>query len=84
MGNAQVDYGLLRLRSKDARSAIVQKLATDFNLTPIIAEAFYQQIALYFQEHANVALSSGEVAYEAVAADEPAGRHIRHPRVRWS
>jgi hypothetical protein len=80
MGNVQADYGLLRLRSKDARSAIVQKLATDFNLTPIIAEAFYQQIALYFQEHANVALSSGEVAYEAVAADEPAGKHIRLTR----
>lgn len=80
MGNVQVDYGLLRLRSKDARSAIVQKLATDFNLTPIIAEAFYQQIALYFQEHANVALSSGEIAYEAVAADEPAGKHIRLTR----
>ena len=73
-------YGLLRLRSKDARSAIVQKLASDFNLTPIIAEAFYSQIALYFQEHANVSLSSGEVAYEAVAADEPAGRHIRLTR----
>lgn len=73
-------YGLLRLRSKDAQSAIVQKLASDFNLTPIIAEAFYSQIALYFQEHANVSLSSGEVAYEAVAADEPAGKHIRLTR----
>jgi hypothetical protein len=78
--NQSPSYGLLRLRSKDARSAIVQKLASDFNLTPIIAEAFYSQIALYFQEHANVSLSSGEVAYEAVAADEPAGRHIRLTR----
>jgi len=73
-------YGLLRLRSKDAQSAIVQKLASDFNLTPIIAEAFYSQIALYFREHANVSLSSGEVAYEAVAAEEPAGKHIRLTR----
>jgi len=73
-------YGLLRLRSKEARSAIVQKLASDFNLTPIIAEAFYAQIARYFQEHANVSLSSGEVVYEAVAADEPAGKHIRLTR----
>ncbi len=59
---------------------IIQKLATDFNLTPLIAEAFYQQLGLYFQEHANVELSSGEVAYEAVAADEPAGKHIRLTR----
>jgi len=74
------NYGLLRLKSKDARSAIVQKLAGDFNLTPIIAEAFYQQLSLYFQEHANISLSSGEVAYEAVASEEPAGKHIRLTR----
>ena len=80
MEKSSSDYGLLRLKSKDARSAIVQKLANDFNLTPIIAEAFYQQFSLYYQEHANVSLSSGEVAYEAVASEEPAGKHIRLTR----
>ena len=70
-------YGVQRLQSKDARSAIVQRLAVDFNLTPIIAEAFYQQFSMYYQEHANVSLSSGEIAYEAVSAEEPAGKHIR-------
>jgi len=73
-------YGLKRLESKNAKNAIIQKLAIDFNLTPIIAEAFYQQFSLYFQEHANISLSSGEVAYEAVSSDEPAGRHIRLTR----
>jgi hypothetical protein len=73
-------YGVLRLRSKDARAAIVHKLASDFNFTPIIAEAFYQQFSLYFEEHANVKLSTGEIAYEAVAAEEPAGKHIRLTR----
>ena len=77
MAEKQTDYGILRLKSKNARAAIVQKLAVDFNLTPIIAEAFYQQFALYFEEHANITLSTGEIAYEAVAADEPAGKHIR-------
>ena len=80
MADLQSNYGLLRLKSKEARAAIVQKLGTDFNLTPIIAEAFYRQVAQYFQEHANVVLSSGEIAYEAVAADEPAGKHIRLTR----
>lgn len=70
-------YGLKRLESKNARNAIIQKLAVDFNLTPLIAEAFFQQFSLYFEEHANVSLSNGEVAYEAVSAEEPAGRHIR-------
>ena len=59
-------YGLKRLESKNARNAIIQKLAVDFNLTPIIAEAYYQQFSVYFQEHANISLSSGEIAYEAV------------------
>jgi hypothetical protein len=76
MDKSQTNYGFQRLESKNARNAIVQKLSTDFNLTPIIAEAFYQQIALYFQEHANISLSSGEIAYEAVAALEPAGKNI--------
>ena len=70
----------MRLESKNARNAIIQKLAVDFNLTPLIAEAYYQQFSAYFQEHTNISLSSGEVAYEAVSADEPAGRHIRLTR----
>lgn len=73
-------YGVQRLQSKDARSAIVQRLSVDFNLTPIIAEAFYQQFSMYYQEHTNVSLSSGEIAYEAVSAEEPAGKHIRLTR----
>ena len=73
-------YGLKRLESKSARNAIIQKLSVDFNLTPLIAEAYYQQVSVYFQEHANISLSSGEVAYEAVSSDEPAGRHIRLTR----
>lgn len=80
MAKSQTTYGIKRLESKHARNAIVQKLSVDFNLTPIIAEAFYQQIALYFEEHANISLSSGEIAYEAVAAEEPAGKHIRLTR----
>ncbi len=80
MANPQTNYGISRLKSKDAKSAIIQKLAVDFNLTPIIAEAFFQQFSLYFDEHANVSLSSGEIAYEAVAAEEPAGKHIKLTR----
>jgi CRP-like cAMP-binding protein len=80
MADSQGPYGVLRLKSKEARAAIIQKLASDFNLTPIIAEAFYQQFSLYFEAHANISLSTGEIAYEAVAAEEPAGKHIRMTR----
>jgi len=80
MNYIDTDYGIKRLESKTARNAIIQKLASDFNLTPIIAEAFYQQFSLYFEQHANIKLSDGQIAYEAVAADEPAGKHIRLTR----
>ncbi|MBU1299187.1 MAG: DUF1670 domain-containing protein [Bacteroidetes bacterium] len=73
-------YGIDRLESKNAKNAIIQKLAQDFNLTPIIAEAFYKQVSIYFHEHSNISLSSGEVSYEAVSSDEPAGKHIRLTR----
>ncbi len=69
-------YGVKRLESKTARAAIIQKIATDFNLMPIIAEAYYKQISSYFDQHANIQLTSGQICYEAVAADEPASRHI--------
>ena len=78
--NISDSYGLKRLESKNAKNAIIQKLASDFNLTPIIAEAFYKQVSIYFQEHSNITLSSGEVSYEAVCSSEPAGKHIRLTR----
>ena len=55
-------YGINRLESKNARAAIIQKIAADFNLMPIIAEAYYQQISSYFAQHADVQLTSGKSA----------------------
>ena len=69
-------YGINRLESKNARAAIIQKISADFNLMPIVAEAYYKQISTYFAQHADVQLTSGQICYEAVAAEEPAGKHI--------
>ena len=69
-----------RLQSKSVKNAIINNISHDFNLTPIIAEAFYKQVSIYFQEHSNITLSSGEVSYEAVSSTEPAGKHIRLTR----
>ena len=41
-----------------------------------MAEAYYKQISSYFAEHADIKLTSGEICYEAVGAEEPAGKHI--------
>ena len=64
-------YGIKRIESKNARAAIIQKISADFNLMPLVAEAYYKQISSYFVQHADVHLTSGQICYEAVAADEP-------------
>jgi hypothetical protein len=69
-------YGASRLRNKSAREAIIHAIGRDFNLTPILAEAYFSQISTLFGQHADIRLGSGQICYEAVAASEPAGKHI--------
>jgi Protein of unknown function (DUF1670) len=69
-------YGTARLAAKDAESAIVARICEDFNLTPVLARAHYQQMAHYFAEYGQVPARPGELCYLAVAAEEPAGKPI--------
>lgn len=69
-------YGAERLKHKSAREAIIHAIGRDFNLTPILAEAYFSQISTLFGQHADIQLSSGQICYEAVGAEEPAGKHI--------
>ena len=66
-----------RLKTKNPRDAIICKMSSDFNLAPILAKAYYEQIEGYFEEHANVRLSSGQLSYEAIAKVEPAGKPLK-------
>ena len=54
-----------RLKSKTVKDSIVLSIARDFNLTPILANAYFSQISDYFLHHAEVKLSSGEFHYLA-------------------
>lgn len=65
-----------RLESKSVKNAIVNNIAHDFNLTPILAEAYFNQIKNYFLEHANLQLASGQLHYLAVDDREPAGKPV--------
>jgi hypothetical protein len=62
-----------RLKSKSVKNSIINNIARDFNLTPILAEAYFNQIKDYFTEHVQLNLSSGQVHYLAVDDREPAG-----------
>jgi hypothetical protein len=67
-------YGTARLAAKDAESAIVARICEDFNLTPVLARAHYEQMARYFAEYGQVPARPGELCYLAVDAEEPPGK----------
>jgi hypothetical protein len=69
-------YGTARLAAKDAESSIVARICEDFNLTPVLARAHYEQMARYFAEFGHAALQPGELCYLAVASEEPSGKPI--------
>jgi hypothetical protein len=69
-------YGTARLAAKDAESAIVARICEDFNLTPVLARAHYEQMARYFAEYGQVPARPGELCYLAVAAEELPGKPI--------
>jgi hypothetical protein len=65
-----------RLESKSVKKSIISSIARDFNLTPILAEAYFSQISDYFLQHAEVQLGAGQCQYLAVDENEPAGKPI--------
>jgi hypothetical protein len=65
-----------RLQSKSVKQSIISSIARDFNLTPILAEAYFSQISNYFLQHAEVQLGAGQCQYLAVDENEPAGKPI--------
>jgi len=65
-----------RLKSKSVENSIINSIASDFNLTPILAEAYFKQIKNYFTTHSELKLTSGQVQYLAVDDREPASKPI--------
>ena len=65
-----------RLLAKSVKNAIVTNISKDFNLTPILAEAYFNQIKNYFTEHTDLNLTSGQMHYLAIDDREPAGKPV--------
>jgi hypothetical protein len=65
-----------RLQTKSVKQSIINSLAKDFNLTPILAEAYFSQISNYFLQHAEVELTAGQIHYLAIDENEPAGKPL--------
>ena len=67
-----------RLKTKNPRDAIITNISQDFNLTPILAKAYYEQIEGYFKEHSGIELTAGQISYEGLSKLEPAGKPLKN------
>lgn len=65
-----------RLSSKSVRQSIIMQLGRDFNLTPILAEAYFNQVQEYFLAHGQIDLATGQLHYLAIDENEPAGKPV--------
>ncbi len=65
-----------RLKSKSVKNAIIGQISEAFNLTPLLAEAYFNQIKGYFLEHADISLDSGQLHYLAIDDREAAGKPV--------
>jgi hypothetical protein len=65
-----------RLASKSVKQSIISRLGKDFNLTPILAEAYFNQVQEYFLAHGQIDLATGQMHYLAIDENEPAGKPI--------
>ncbi|MFB0515763.1 MAG: hypothetical protein ACETWG_04055 [Candidatus Neomarinimicrobiota bacterium] len=54
-----------RLKSKSVKNAIIGRITEDFNLTPLLAEAYFNQIKDYLLEYTALCLESGQIHYRS-------------------
>jgi hypothetical protein len=55
-----------RLQSKSVKKSIISRIARDFNLTPILAEAYFSEICDCFLHHAELELGAGQCLYRVL------------------
>jgi len=68
--------GIERLEAKTAAKAIVGKLQSDFNLSKIVAQTFFEQMQMHFENFYDQKKETGQLTYLAVSMGSPAGRRI--------
>lgn len=69
-----------RQELKDPESAVIAEISKRFNLTPILAQAYYQEIKGLFEEHFKTPREAGVVVFEAIRSDDPPGKKLSECR----
>ena len=65
---------------KDPESAVIAEISRKFNLTPILARAYYQERKGLFEEHFKAPKEAGVVVFEAIRRDDPPGKRLTECR----
>lgn len=69
-----------RQELKDPESAVVAEISERFNLTPILARAYYDEIKGLFEEHFKVPREQGVIVFEAIRRKDPPGKKLSECR----
>lgn len=69
-----------RLEGKSAEDALVERIADTFNLAPIFARTYFEEMRRLFAEHLRLPDKAGTLLLHALAADEPPGKPLRECR----
>jgi len=67
---------LRRLQAKMPDEAIIERLRHDFNLSPIVARALFEQMGAYLERFYEQKRKVGQITYLVVSANSPAGRRL--------
>jgi len=69
-----------RQELKDPESAVIFEISKRFNLTPILAQAYFKEIKGLFEEHFQAPKETGTIRFEAIRKEDPPGRKLSECR----
>jgi hypothetical protein len=69
-----------RLEGKGAEDALIERIAATFNLAPIFARTYFEEIRRLFAEHFQIPEAAGTLVLHVIAAAEPAGKPLAECR----
>lgn len=65
-----------RLEGKNAEEALIERIAETFNLAPIFARTYFDEMRRLFAEHYRLPERPGSALVHALAEDEPPGKPL--------
>lgn len=65
-----------RLEGKNAEEALIERIGETFNLAPIFAQTYFEEMRRLFAEHYQVPERPGTARIHALAADQPPGKPL--------